>query len=87
MFLLLFIASDTPDIMPLNIDIQQPTTSESEDDHGSGNATVTSSSLSLHAIYQMPDFSRRFERLSWRERHMEETRRYDVMSCDLHVTH
>jgi multiple PDZ domain protein len=68
-------ASDTPD-MPF-IEVQQPTTSESEDDHCTSSTTMTSSSSpSLQAIYQtVPDFSRRFERLSWRERHMEETRR------------
>ena len=50
------------------------TTSESEDDHRSNSAS--SSSPALHSIYltsTIPDFSRRFERLSWRERHAELT--------------
>ena len=71
---LLTLASGTPEL-PMTIEIQQPTTSESEDDHGSTTTSLTSASPALQAIYQMPDFSRRFERQSWRERHEEERRR------------
>lgn len=66
------------------------TTSESEDSHHSNNGTLTSSSSpALLSVYltsaSIPDFSRRFERQSWRERQAElakklrdrfETKRY-----------
>ncbi len=50
------------------------TTSESEDDHRSN--STSSSSPALNSIYLtsgIPDFSRRFERESWRQRHAELT--------------
>ena len=48
------------------------TTSESEDDHRSNSASPPAP----HSIYltsTIPDFSRRFERQSWRERHVQLT--------------
>ncbi len=67
--------------MSLFLDVSTDTklvaTSESEDDHHSNSSTMTSSSSpALHLIYLtsvIHDFSRRFERQSWRERHAELT--------------
>ena len=64
----------TPDV-PVESS-QHTTTSESEDDHGSTSATTSltsSSSPALQSLY--PDFARRFERQSYRQRHEEEKRR------------
>lgn len=55
------------------------TTSESEDDPHSNSGTLTSSSspalLSIYLSSTNPDFSRRFERQSWRERQAELTKK------------
>ena len=63
------------------IEVHQPTTSESEDDHtlpDPVSLATSPSPVAIHAtagLYQNLNFSR-FERQSWRERHNEETRRY-----------
>ena len=76
--ILLLICITGIDVSAGNDNNQLVTTSESEDDHRSNSSTLTSSSSpALHLIYltsAIHDFSRRFERQSWRERHAELTR-------------